>query len=179
MHLGGVLPEEVRAGADRPALVRLFQQLGGVARRLVHERVARFGREDARPLESAHDAVQRRPFCRAVGDGLLVDDERLAHAALYNLHIYMNGISCNAQKLAHAAIFSMSTSGSTLGGGMYLVHVMMVCSRSAHPASIGRLSKQIWTVDANQNYILPLVLNELRLKLCRWHFMKCSKSLKY
>lgn len=66
------LPEEMRAGADSSALVRLLQQLGTVAGGLVHQHVSVLWGEDPALVQSAHNALQRCDLCFAVWYGFFV-----------------------------------------------------------------------------------------------------------
>ena len=75
------LPEQVRAGADSSALVRFLQQLGTVARGLVHQHVPVLWGEDAALVQGAHNALQRCDLCFAVRDGFFVQNECLRSAA--------------------------------------------------------------------------------------------------
>ncbi len=75
------LPEEMRAGADSPALVCLLQQLGAVPSSLVHQHVSVLWGEDSALVQSAHNALQRCDLCFAVWYGFFVQYECLQIAA--------------------------------------------------------------------------------------------------
>lgn len=53
-YLGLTLPEEVGAGADGAALVRLLQQLGRVPGGFVHQGLSRLGRQDVAALRESN-----------------------------------------------------------------------------------------------------------------------------
>lgn len=66
------LPEQVRAGADSSALISFLQQLGTVARGLVHQHIPVLWGEDAALVQGAHNALQRCDLGFAVRDGFFV-----------------------------------------------------------------------------------------------------------